>query len=215
VPRAHSSPTGRFLTQDPIGLAGGVNLYAYAENNPVSWSDPFGLCEPRCNMLERAWKSVRKTVDGVYRKLGGEPGVRLGRKAEAGADAAVDRAQSLVGLDNVSTGVEFQAGFVAARQDLTTGGWVNPTASGSLEISIKLTASWAANPDATGVRTSHGGDIGEGLRVGGSIDLVDGRPNGLTISAGPGVGVPIPGWLAKLLAGSSIEFEPRGAAHQH
>ena len=33
------------LTQDPIGLAGGVNLYEYAGSNPVSFDDPYGLCK--------------------------------------------------------------------------------------------------------------------------------------------------------------------------
>ncbi len=34
--------TGRFLTRDPIGMDGGVNLYEYVGNNPVNEDDPSG-----------------------------------------------------------------------------------------------------------------------------------------------------------------------------
>lgn len=33
---------GRFLNQDPIGLRGGLNLYCYCHNDPLSKSDPSG-----------------------------------------------------------------------------------------------------------------------------------------------------------------------------
>ncbi len=33
---------GRFTTQDPIGLRGGLNLYQYA-SNPLMWVDPLRL----------------------------------------------------------------------------------------------------------------------------------------------------------------------------
>jgi RHS repeat-associated protein len=33
---------GRFISQDPIGLVGGNNLYQYA-SNPIEWIDPLGL----------------------------------------------------------------------------------------------------------------------------------------------------------------------------
>ena len=33
----------RFLNPDPAGFAGGLNHYAYANGNPVSYIDPFGL----------------------------------------------------------------------------------------------------------------------------------------------------------------------------
>ena len=36
--------TGRFTQEDPIGLAGGVNLYGFADGDPVNFSDAFGLC---------------------------------------------------------------------------------------------------------------------------------------------------------------------------
>jgi len=41
--RYYDPKTGRYLTPDPIGLAGGINLFVYSFNNPINWLDPFGL----------------------------------------------------------------------------------------------------------------------------------------------------------------------------
>ncbi|WP_146160792.1 RHS repeat domain-containing protein [Deinococcus arcticus] len=41
--RYYNSELGRFISQDPIGLEGGINWYAYANGNPVQISDPYGL----------------------------------------------------------------------------------------------------------------------------------------------------------------------------
>jgi RHS repeat-associated protein len=41
--RAYSPELGRFLQRDPAGYADGMNLYAYAGNNPLLFSDPYGL----------------------------------------------------------------------------------------------------------------------------------------------------------------------------
>lgn len=48
--RWYSSELGRFITEDPIGFAGGdINLYAYVGNNPISHKDPTGLIDPIIN----------------------------------------------------------------------------------------------------------------------------------------------------------------------
>jgi len=43
--RAYHPGLGRFMQTDPSGLLGGLNLYAYAEDDPVNFSDTTGLCE--------------------------------------------------------------------------------------------------------------------------------------------------------------------------
>jgi len=42
--RWYSPALGRFVQQDPIGLAGGTNLYRYSTNNPLISMDPNGTC---------------------------------------------------------------------------------------------------------------------------------------------------------------------------
>jgi RHS repeat-associated protein len=42
--RQYDPKTGRFTQEDPIGLAGGMNLYGFAGGDPVNYDDPFGLC---------------------------------------------------------------------------------------------------------------------------------------------------------------------------
>jgi RHS repeat-associated protein len=51
--RYYDPQSGRFTQEDPIGIAGGLNLYGYAGGDPVNFSDPFGLCPiPPSNCLD-------------------------------------------------------------------------------------------------------------------------------------------------------------------
>ena len=51
--RYYDPDVGRFTTEDPIGLNGGLNLYQYAPN-PFAWIDPWGLnCKGRSGKQER------------------------------------------------------------------------------------------------------------------------------------------------------------------
>ena len=41
--RYYNPQIGRFLSEDPIGFAGGINQYAYVDDDPLNFVDRFGL----------------------------------------------------------------------------------------------------------------------------------------------------------------------------
>jgi RHS repeat-associated protein len=65
--RYYDPATGQFTQADPIGLAGGLNAYGFADGDPVSYSDPYGLAPYTIKFAEgqsgeRARKYVEQTV---------------------------------------------------------------------------------------------------------------------------------------------------------
>jgi RHS repeat-associated protein len=94
--RQYDPITGRFTQEDPIGLAGGLNLYAYANGDPVNLSDPFGLCPIKkdgipCTLVMGATGLAAGAVGGaVIGGVGGTfvvPGVGTVAGAAGGAVA--------------------------------------------------------------------------------------------------------------------------------
>jgi hypothetical protein len=52
----------RFLNLDPSGFAGGLNLYAYANGNPVSYLDPFGLGQYATGDNSWSWTGIYNSI---------------------------------------------------------------------------------------------------------------------------------------------------------
>ena len=68
--RYYDPQTARFVSQDPIGFMGGTNFYQYTSNQPVNFTDPFGL--KNYNEQETAEYLARAYCDAIagrYRGL--------------------------------------------------------------------------------------------------------------------------------------------------
>jgi RHS repeat-associated protein len=70
--RYYDPQKGQFTQIDPIGIAGGLNLYGYAGGDPVNFSDPFGLW-PDWNNLMRKWWKVKVVGRLISLLTGGGP----------------------------------------------------------------------------------------------------------------------------------------------
>jgi RHS repeat-associated protein len=56
--RYYSPALGRFLQTDPIGTAGGINLYAYVKNDPVNRLDPMGTSSTSSSIASSIWDTI-------------------------------------------------------------------------------------------------------------------------------------------------------------
>ena len=82
--RFYSPPIGRFISEDPIGLNAGPNVFAYVQNAPTAVSDPLGLAPPgdflACVVTPVAYcldRNYTGTCDARCGKDFGEDQVRL------------------------------------------------------------------------------------------------------------------------------------------
>ncbi|MGQ7249540.1 RHS repeat-associated core domain-containing protein [Halomonas sp. V046] len=72
--RYYDPEIGRFTTQDPIGLAGGTNLYQYAPN-PTGWVDPLGLSKSCCGgQFDTTGRPLSSRQYSVYAESNLTPG---------------------------------------------------------------------------------------------------------------------------------------------
>ena len=60
--RFYSPELGRFINQDPIGFAGGLNWYQYAAGNPIMYGDPSGN-SPALLLIPLIWWGTTQTAN--------------------------------------------------------------------------------------------------------------------------------------------------------
>lgn len=99
--RLYSPVLRRFLSADPLGLAGGLNLYAYSNGNPLSYVDPIGLCASSCDVWTR--------IGGFFQMIGGSAEAVIGYgfaafAAETGVGIAAGMLVGLHGSDVALSG---------------------------------------------------------------------------------------------------------------
>jgi len=118
--RYYDPQTGRYLTPDPIGLEGGVNLYVYCLNAPVNLNDPVGL------LTAMGGVGLRVTLPGI--------GAETGLFAAWGSEKNKYRRLALVYIET------FVAGGVSAGKGVWGGLWSGDVSelSDATEIGLDL-----------------------------------------------------------------------------
>jgi uncharacterized protein RhaS with RHS repeats len=159
--RYYDPMTGKFTQVDPIGLGGGLNLYGFAQGDPVNFSDPFGLCTPMPGCL-LGWQGLQHALglDGIPFSTPNRPS-----RLSAGVSGSL-------GLASGGCSVGASSGCGPSVN-------VTPQYGASFDLGIKVRS---ADPGEPVVGVSAGVNEHLGVTV---------SNEGVTISIGVGVGSPV------------------------
>ena len=161
--RYYSPYLMRFLNADPIGFSGGSNWFAYADGNPISLSDPFGLCAESGNWLSGMDSMLAPAGDWMASMFGSPPNslVIAGEAAGATLDGWIPFANPI----GDSGGYDYSS-YAFSRGAGTVG-----LGAAGLAFSGAAYSAYLANPYAVM------GYSEAGIGIGAGVAGYDGLPN--------------------------------------
>jgi RHS repeat-associated protein len=117
--RYYSPILHRFINEDPLGFAGsGANLYMYAEDNPVNFSDSFGLSSTEADAALADIHAILGPLDRFYatqnlsgRKEGNDLGIRSAEQSFGQCLSEHAKDYSLVGAYDLVAGTDYRESF--------------------------------------------------------------------------------------------------------
>lgn len=191
--RYYDPVAGTFTQEDPIGISGGYNTYAYTGGDPVNYSDPLGLCkepdDPCPNPVERMLSAVDSKLHEMYDAAGGQA-------IEITAQIASALSQNTHGSVDVVAGPV----VISFARDATS-----VDIAPSIGLAIVGTMTMSSPGSSTGM-VGGGALIGEGLVGGASAKVGSGGRVSGSVSVGAGVTLfPLPenSFLTKLLTSAT------------
>ena len=186
--RWYDPQTGRFLTQDPIGLAGGINLYAYAGSNPVAFADPFGLQDPeKQTQGDKVLLVLKEAVSRLADRLFGN--------GLAAVDMARDATPGTTRSDVANTVLNPpDPGQIDYSVTAYTCWFQGSGGTDGIDFGFSNGCTWGLTADVTYTAPGRNDNIqigplvGEGLMGGASANFCGGELCGGTLSVGAGFG---------------------------
>ncbi|WP_240746430.1 RHS repeat domain-containing protein [Desulfuromonas acetexigens] len=124
--RYYDPMEGRFISRDPIGFAGGdVNIYAYVQNQPVDFSDPYGLLNPAKTSvgLINASRGIQSIAKGVGTIAAGTIAIPFTGGISGPTADTIGAAQIALGFANLNRGM--QQASEAYSENMDEASWKN------------------------------------------------------------------------------------------